>query len=451
MRTPTDIQPPDEITPQVSALIEQRREYKLITPLFGGGVVAGEVDLLTPIRGSEIRGQLRFWWRATRGGQFNGDLAAMKRREDAIWGKAAKKEKEPDAKITDEEKAIKSDKSEQKVLVEVTITNAGESKKPFDVRRNRNGNLVPDPVGVPGYAAFSLRPTNDDLRQKTPAQIQQDMNGVQHNVRFLLKLLYAPVYHDDIQAALWAWETFGGIGARTRRGFGALQLLQVGNENNENLPLSNQAPEVIHWLQENLQQFVTPAGIWPEDVPHLAQTLVFAPACPATQALYSWDKLINQYKSFRQARSKGETGRSNWPEAEAIRELTGRRYYKYRRLNHPEKFPRAAFGLPILFHFKDERDGDPHDTTLQGAKKENERLASPLILRPLLCRDGSAIGLAALLQGSRLPPMILKEKDAPVKAQLSKGDLSILSDLNAEKLKGETDILQAFLNTLGGR
>jgi CRISPR-associated protein Cmr1 len=50
------------------------------------------------------------------------------------------------------------------------------------------------------------------------------------------------------------------------------------------------------------------------------------------------------------------------------------------RPEHPvAKFPRAAFGMPIIFHFKD--NGDPRDGSLQ---PENfERMASPLFLRPL--------------------------------------------------------------------
>ena len=65
------------------------RKYELITPLFGGGVEAGKNDNITPISGKVIRGHLRFWWRATRGGQFNGDLEAMKAREAEIWGAAS--------------------------------------------------------------------------------------------------------------------------------------------------------------------------------------------------------------------------------------------------------------------------------------------------------------------------------------------------------------------------
>ena len=36
---------------------------RLITPMHGGGVRPGEVDMEMPIRASAVRGQLRFWWR----------------------------------------------------------------------------------------------------------------------------------------------------------------------------------------------------------------------------------------------------------------------------------------------------------------------------------------------------------------------------------------------------
>ncbi len=52
--------------------ISVRYDVLLATTMFGGGVDAGSQDVatndpVTPIRGTEIRGQLRFWWRATRG------------------------------------------------------------------------------------------------------------------------------------------------------------------------------------------------------------------------------------------------------------------------------------------------------------------------------------------------------------------------------------------------
>jgi CRISPR/Cas system CMR-associated protein Cmr1 (group 7 of RAMP superfamily) len=54
-----------------SGRVEKKYSISLITPLFGGGAEPGRPDEDFPIRGTAIRGQLEFWWRATRGTQFD--------------------------------------------------------------------------------------------------------------------------------------------------------------------------------------------------------------------------------------------------------------------------------------------------------------------------------------------------------------------------------------------
>ena len=107
-----------------------------------------------------------------------------------------------------------------------------------------------------------------------------------------------------------------------------------------------------------------------------------------------------------------------------------------------DKFPRAQFGLPIIFQFKD--DDDPSNTTLQGA--HHDRLASPLILRPIVCKQG-AVGLAVALDAPTKPPGGWVLKDAPgnpaVSARVSKGEA-----LSIPPLDGEPDVLKAFLDYL---
>src|SRR5438477_6686706 len=86
---PKDIPPcPNKLAPppQVRRGDEERLyRIELITPLFGGGVEAGENDPTMPIRGTAIRGQLQFWWRATRGAGCD-TLAELRERHRAVWG-----------------------------------------------------------------------------------------------------------------------------------------------------------------------------------------------------------------------------------------------------------------------------------------------------------------------------------------------------------------------------
>jgi CRISPR-associated protein Cmr1 len=440
-------------------VVVQTREYKLITPLFGGGVEPGVNDPITLIRGTEIRGQLRFWWRAIRGGQFGGDLAKMKKREDAIWGAA--NTAKPRTESSDE----KSDESEPEVRVEsvqiiVDITKQGKSIEPFQIKETetygkKKFDSRPNNLTL-GYVVFPLQPPRDEL---TRAKKKEDISlkTIQEDIVFTLTISFAVKWKDEIQAALWAWETFGGIGARTRRGFGSLQLEKVDKQENKDLPLADPV-EAREWLAGNLKHWIK-GEKYPDNVPHLTLNPRLYVSDFATSPMRSWAILINKLKEFRQSRrsyhdkdGKVKPGRSNWPEAEAIRQKTGDRSLKRPSLGHPQKYPRAVFGLPIVFHFKDEREGDPHDMTLQGPEGQ-DRLASPLILRPLICQKGQTLGLALYLEGVRLPDKLSLEGRVTNQVQkfplnVSETQLIAREAATVPILVGQTDVLQAFLNFL---
>lgn len=413
----------------------QVRSYELITPLFGGGVEPGVADPVTVVRGSEIRGQLRFWWRACRGGRFNGDLAVMKEAEDELWG-AASTERKP---------------MPSQVEIVISTEQSGEEKHPFEVIPDfKDGRKAQPKLKVkanesvaPAYAAFPLQPSQEEMRA---GGIGMKTKTVRTKVRFTLKITYPEKQREEVEAALWAWETFGGIGARTRRGFGALKLVSVDGR-----PVTPpSADEVEAKIREDLKKYVL-SGIWPKGVPHLSQDLrmKITDRHPGPKA--AWDYLIKALQDFRQSRYPGasskQPGRSRWPEPDEIRRLTGRRCGKHAKpVLTVRKFPRAAFGLPIVFHFKDEKISDPYDTILQG--RDYERLASPLILRPLACAGG-AVGLAVVLKGTGLPrDLVLKKKEEPdiswpVKAELDPQEAQQIRPLN-----GNPDVLEVFLNTL---
>jgi len=210
MKTRTPKSSPPEISPRSDDRITEVRKYKLITPLFGGGVEAAKADPITTIRGASVRGQLRFWWRATRGGQFGDDVETLLKEEGKIWGSPAKKDEK------------ESGPSEVKVFV--CEISEGTVDHPYEVVRNpRSGRPKIQnrrSSVVPAYVAFPLQPKQEEAR------IGMETLSVRLDVEFTLEISYPKSVEEDVNAALWAWETFGGIGARTRRGFGALQLVE---------------------------------------------------------------------------------------------------------------------------------------------------------------------------------------------------------------------------------
>jgi CRISPR-associated protein Cmr1 len=252
----------------------------------------------------------------------------------------------------------------------------------------------------------------------------------------------------EVEAALWAWETFGGVGARTRRGFGALRCIST-QENGRNvavrLPQAGQV-QVKTWLAERFREYVVGEN-WPKNVPHLAlKTIKPVVHKEYSSALSIWKYLIGRLRDFRQMRFGGRYGPSQWPEANEIRRRFGS------EAPGVSAFPRAAFGLPIIFHFKDQNNGDPRDTTLvwRGADGTlHDRFASPLILRPLGCEGGQAVGLAAILAGTGVRDALdtLVLKDAPDNPTVS-GILTPEDAASVPPLRGSDKVLGTFVDML---
>jgi len=74
-----------------------------------------------------------------------------------------------------------------------------------------------------------------------------------------------------------------------------------------------------------------------------------------------------------------------------------------------DAFPRAEFGLPIVFHFKDYED--PEDAELYPVVngEEKTRMSSPLILRPMICRNGAVLQMILRLRTQSVDEVILKK------------------------------------------
>jgi CRISPR-associated protein Cmr1 len=424
------IAPPQAIVPkQLDTVVTQVREYRLITPLYGGGVTPNEADPVTVVRATEVRGHLRFWWRACRGGMFDGNAEEMWKKENEIWGKAHKKG----------DPVVKQAQTIQ-IIVDVDPAKKGKPIKPFVITEKRRPQST---NGIPGYAAFPLQPDQDKLKEPDPY-----IPDLWKDVSFILTILFPEDQRKEVEAALWAWETFGGIGGRTRRGFGALHLLAIDGKPCGVLPVY----DVERWIREKLNLHVE-CGNFPDNFPHLSRNIQLVVTTPTYDPMVTWQDLITRLQKFRQYRDARR--RAIWPEAKAIRSLLRNEAHSYL-----QKFPRAAFGLPIIFHFTG-ANAPTDNITLkeQGENKKEEskeRFASPLILRPFLCNDNRAVGLALLLEGSRvdLGHLVLEvqEKQRAQNKTLHsvQGTLTKPEARNIDILKGETDVLQAFMQSFKG-
>lgn len=374
-------------------LTQDTRHYRFLTYVMGGGVkVDGHnkyADERTPIRAASIRGQLRFWWRACNP-QNCKTIEELRKKEALIWGSA-----------------------EKPSSVVVKVAKQAAAPIPCSIYHykptldKKSGQMVPrlrsiekgDPIA---YGAFSLQPVSEAQNQTPPAA-----PGVLHNYQkheFELIVRYNKALAKDIEWALWAWETFGGLGARTRRGFGAIERADKSSKTiAENL-------EKLHMLRSN-----PPI----DGVPSLVGARLEVAAQNFVNPLKAWEHCLQILQSLRQGLgigrnppspgSQSPAGRSRWPEPEEIRRLTEQRSSRHQKLpKQVDRFPRAAFGLPIIFQFQGgatklaDSNKDPIKTELKPLNAD--RMASPLILRPI--RDGDGYRAMALVLHAKMPEQI---------------------------------------------
>lgn len=384
--------PEPEMKESLSSPETETRTYTIavITPLFGGGTKPGVNDPITLIRPSSIRGHLRFWWRATRGAKCQ-TVEELRQREGEIWGTA---------------------KNPSPVTIRVGVPQWSQQREPKDsygfprygaeayalFPAQQNGNVL-----CKEGLAFSLT-----VRWLTNAKLQalrQKENAQRHRAK---KPLLPEKIQDislDIEAAVWAWVNFGGIGARTRRGCGALYCQDFAPPTVSN---------VADWLTNARKKYELPEK--PQPRPWSTFGAIYLALKNPLSALTAWNEAIRTLQEFRQGIGIGRKtgpGRSYWPEADSLRAITGRSDSEHassttlRNLRNNPAFPRAALGLPIVFHFKDPADS-PNNSELY--PKGQTRMASPIILRPLALNvGGQAVALIVQLTTLRLEALVLKK------------------------------------------
>lgn len=400
-----------------ATLDTEGRHYTLqtVTPMFGGGVEAGQPDEQMPIRPSAMRGQLRFWWRCLHREQFctkKGalDVVAMRAREAEVWGN-----------------------TEQPSAVEMLVD--AQRLEETDYRAGDKFGF--QPFSPEAYALFPAI-ENDEVERIVREEYQfklhirwpkiDELNrrrslDNQRRARSRKPLLDETIKDvtDEIEITVATWIALGGLGARTRRGLGTVKLIEA----------SHPLPPVR--LPAGARLFVSPRA--------------------TSDSMFAWRQAVDVFRRFRQSfrgaehRKPGNPrpvpGRSHWPEPDSIRMLTGcalddgdappdgtpadqnPHQHTTPVVDQSEaNFPRAVLGLPIGFHFAGDGPGQrnpatpkkdpasvelvPHatgdDDALCFEKDESgnsvavagDRMASPIITKPVYL-DGEWLGAVIVL------------------------------------------------------
>lgn len=366
--------PPQYVKPQLktdpTGLTTISRTIRFVTPIFGGGVSVESDELkrqlkvpdpVSVVRTASIVGQVRFWWRATTGARME-SLTAMREREAELFGEA-------------------STAGNVRLRVEGADKLKSQEVQVWESRQGGNGRW--NPAVLQGkeaiaYGAFPL--------QAKAGQTSRIPSGVLHNISgdWTASWTSPEEHRAELELAIDAWILFGGLGGRTRRGFGALDAddvtLDAFSAAFGNRDAAKTLPDVSALRLNNLS-FTRNNDGSPQE---------------------AHNRALGALRRFRQGVGVGRNtgqgprpGRSFWPEPNAIRAMTGQSAPQH---SDPWPyaaplgvFPRAVFGMPIIFHFQG--GGDPADTQL--VPEGRTRMASPVLLRPI--RKGQAWQAACIV------------------------------------------------------
>lgn len=361
-------------------LFKEPLTIHLVTPMFGGGPQSNSIDQDRPIRESAIRGHLRFWWRATRGAACK-NANELSKREAEIFGH-----------------------TEQASQIQV-ITHYEKD----EVKRNSKVFFKKKNHPFPRYVL-------SNMKDKTPYLMKAQFSL---NIRLSKKTTDFELIKKEVEAALWAWINFGGLGSRTRRGCGSLYCKQFSPYNKRT------KSQLEKWFEQKLLEYDIQLPVSSREWPTLSREFKVQ-AFPSSM-ISSWQSVIQTYETFRRRSNPDKKrGRSCWPEADTIRLLTGKAksghhipYPKEKPFKY-QAFPRAQFGLPIQFRFAPKDSGkDPDPVTL--LPKGKDRLASPLILKPLAINQEESVGMVMVLQQPKIEALSLL------------GDRKLLPDVTDEQ------------------
>lgn len=166
---------------------------ELLTPAFIGGSDARSAELRVP----SIKGALRFWWRA-----FHGDLPInkLKESEAEIFGGTGKRHGQSQVIISMGNSCLQS-----------SMTNF--PFHPITVHKNNRSFKI----NILEYLAYG---TYEWKKGKGNEFIREYLEPG----TFQLKLLYSNQYWHDIKTAFTLLANFGGLGSRSRNGFGSFTI-----------------------------------------------------------------------------------------------------------------------------------------------------------------------------------------------------------------------------------
>lgn len=386
-------------------------KVEFVTPCFLGGARES-----TEWRAASIRGQLRWWFRALAGGLWEGDLDRVRREEERIFGSTDRRSALRVAALLGPAAAQGPFGSKLSAAALAQLYNDPPAANRLRIRNERGEEEGSNPIHYLGFGPVA------------GGRIARSYLAPGSAASFELRRESESSVFDQ---ALWAWLNLGGVGAKSRKGFGSLRC--ASNDHYSD-PATREAfkNDVRSLLAQARRYSGTPR--WT----HLSSgTRIFL----ATGNFSSWQEAMSSLGAWLIGFRRRYGNPSDSREIASV-PLANRDYEwaapngGHSRQGVPD---RAGFGLPLPFR-RNVNGVARGETVIWGAqgegreKEQDARRASPLLLHV------SHFGAAFVPVLTYLPAAFLPE-DGKMKFKGHRNDFFALTKMQRE-------IVSHFLNDL---
>lgn len=345
--------------------------FQIVTPMFLGEVPSQQqrIEVASALRPPSIKGAIRFWWRAINWGHYltetgNHVPAALKRlhaKEAYLFGVA-----------TDENEEHGQSKFLLKTCGDVS---RGSLKSPSEGQKYLLGQ---------GLFSFKEGVTRDCINIGT----------------FTLKIVFKPILlpeeRQSIIAAVFLWGLLGGLGSRSRKGWGSVAIQSL--ESSDALDAKQlKVPQNVSEFGEVLKSLLAQLPS------HLPPFTAFSEMSRIDISLTGSEPLTllsctgDEMQFYR---SNGRSGVVRGKKAEPTflpdHDLAQKAATGTVVTTHPE---RVVFGLPHNYYFSSTKDS----LKIAGDGKDRDRRSSPLLIHVHRFPKGDAAIIQSLLPAQFLP------------------------------------------------
>jgi len=401
-------------------MITLEGKFRIVTPLFMSGADRERAEL----RAASIRGILRFWWRALALGHCEGSWEDVRKAEFDLFGS--------------------STTGQSRVHLSLSAPDQSEKmQKIGNLLKDSSGNVLGPGARYLGYGVI-LPLDKKDERGKVTNRLGEALRPyLQAPLEGDLRLYLRPTTYrkssgnldkkaDLLEGALKAMGLIGGLGSRSRRGFGSFTLLKLKRDGVLKYEAPKNVEDYIASLRSFFQTYVKAIPEIPDYTAFNQDTRVYllATGKDPLQLLDEIGQAMQMYRSW---------GRNNMVNDDPAEQNFDDDHDNMRdALFAPAReYPRrVAFGLPHNYYFSSERTNFSKPVIeIYPEKKDrrHDRRASPLFIHIQYLSKDKYAAFATIFPSLFLPKgegiLIRRAKeDGEDKRSVPQNTLQIKSD-----------------------